>query len=92
MAECGIHEECSSLKMQVLRVVETQGTVYQSTRLNVPDDLHLQQYRCGKLESCTSRLFVPLILPNVIRDIVCRLAMLITLSPLQLSSNSVFFN
>ena len=55
MAECGIHEECLSRKMQVLRLVETLVTVYQSTRLNVPDDLHLQQYRRDKLESCTSR-------------------------------------
>jgi len=92
MAECGIHEECSTLKMKVLRLFETHVTVYQSTRRNFPDDLNIQQYRCGKLETCTSRLFVRLILPNVIRDIVCRLAMVITLHPLQLSSNSFFFN
>ena len=91
MAECGIHEECSTLKMKVLRLFETQVTVYQSKRLNVPDDSHLQQYRCGNFEFCTPRLFVRLILPNVIRDIVCRLTMVITLHPLQLLSNSVFF-
>jgi hypothetical protein len=92
MAECGIHEECLTLKMKSLRLFEAQLNVCQSRRRNVPDDLNLQQYRCGNLESCTSRLFVRLILPNAIRDIVCRLAILITFHLLQLSSNSVFFS
>jgi hypothetical protein len=92
VAECGIHEECLTLKLKVLRLLETQVNVYQSAQRNVPDDLNLQQHRCGSLESSISRLFVLLLLPNVIRDIFCRFALVITLHPLQLLSNSVFFS
>ena len=73
--------------------LEDEGTeIIRNTANGLPDNTaerprRLQQYRYGNLGSCTSRLFVRMILQNVIRDIVCRLAMVITLHPLQLSSN-----